>query len=840
MEFVTRPLANKMAVSGDGKYFAISSNYSGFRGIDLFRIVDRKYLTIPTSGILEGLSPTDMAFIPGSTLLAVGLSVSPWMVIVNIEGQSVSILPTPTGTPAVIINSLAASPVGGYLAIAHDRTSSGAIGTVFKVSGQTLNKLREFTSSGEESLATVFSPDSSMLSFGVEMDYSESSLMTYRRSGDTFTALSSSGSAPNNVRALSFSFDNTLLAAGGDKSSAHDQSLVINRYDGNGYIKGTDAINPRALAPISHLSYSPKNPVLAVGYMPATGYEQIIFFEVLGGLHYYGGTATGLNGFSYGLEFSDNNNMLAVLMRPVYSNYSTFTAWFGGRPSNQFPRSGFVPPSQPNTFSWSIAVDGPKLNRIELFSTLQDAAKLRWRPQGQSIYNEINISGAQTTYSIPANTFNTDFIEWQVQLKPIDGPWSEESEWFTLTTKDAISNAFARAPRNTVIDGTQPNVFSWDHVIETGTSQTAAQLQYTPEETPGEWKQLSMFSGPQTSVIVPSNTLSGGRILWRVRTGNYHSTLGNWSDPAAVVVRAAPPAPSISSITNAARPVIRWQAIGQISYELVIRQGALIVYSTGEQPGASKVQAVTEFLDDGVYTVSVRVKNNYGLNSPWGDGAITISTEKPPEAVLIAVPLLNGVHLNIEWDDSAVFRYILRDGIPIAQISGSFYEDYSGIGVHRYVARTVNASDSFSDSLEVFAKTTITYTTMAHVNDLSDMLFLKWKPQGAVGISGTAAPIASYHNFAGRKFPVRSSSRFRGDSYTIQTIFKDDESWDKLNEFFEVDNTMLYRDMRGHKFYFGFNQTQMSHTRTLMQVDISVSVVDHIERISYHPPEVVT
>ena len=184
------------------------------------------------------------------------------------------------------------------------------------------------------------------------------------------------------------------------------------------------------------------------------------------------------------------------------------------------------------------------------------------------------------------------------------------------------------------------NHFEWEHIISTGSAPRGFEIQY--REGSSEWETLiDQKDTEQTYYDVPANTLPAGNLEWRVRTYNSNLTPGNWSDSASIIVRSAPPAPIITSVTSSPRPVISWQSEGQIQAEVRINDSTRSVLS------AAKSYRWEDFLPDGFITVNVRVKNQFDLWSPWASAQTTIKNTPSGQITLSASVSNYAVSLSI-------------------------------------------------------------------------------------------------------------------------------------------------------------------------------------------------
>lgn len=130
------------------------------------------------------------------------------------------------------------------------------------------------------------------------------------------------------------------------------------------------------------------------------------------------------------------------------------------------PTAGYYSNKAPTVFTWGLYTDGESYSQLT-----QASAKIRWRENESSTVNEIQC-GTENTYTVPANTFPNGSYQWQVVATDNLGQ-TASSQWYTITTTEVLSTAVAVSPVDALLDGTVDNVFTWQHVISTGSKQTA-------------------------------------------------------------------------------------------------------------------------------------------------------------------------------------------------------------------------------------------------------------------------------------------------------------------------------------------------------------------------------
>lgn len=350
------------------------------------------------------------------------------------------------------------------------------------------------------------------------------------------------------------------------------------------------------------------------------------------------------------------------------------------------PTSGFVDRAQPAVFAWDARPNGSCITPV-----VQESGFFRWR-EGSSGQIHTVAAFEDSSVTIPAGTFPSGEIQWQIELTANSGEVTT-SPWYTITTADATPTAVPRSPISAVLDGGEDNTFVWDHVISTGTAQTAFDLQ---ARISGTWTTIKSGTGAATSTVIPAGTLSTTADAWRVRTYNADSVAGAWSDAASIIVVAAPATPGVTVISQGPRPEIRWATTGQQGYEIELGD-----YASGLIYGAAQSWRCPIWLNDGSYIVRVRVINNYGLWSEWGSAPVTV-THTEGDAITLTVEATHTARL--AWRTSGAYdRFVVyRNGAVVAVTGDTVYEDPCSIGPVTYQIRGIyEGSDDYGLSPEV-------------------------------------------------------------------------------------------------------------------------------------------
>lgn len=422
------------------------------------------------------------------------------------------------------------------------------------------------------------------------------------------------------------------------------------------------------------------------------------------------------------------------------------------------PAGAYTPKHVAGIFSWDIQQKNGSWSGANA-SVEQKSATLYWRTTGTTTTHSIAVSGSKKSYTIPAETFSAESVDWMVTAITA-GNLTASSDWVTVSTTEATPSCKPVSPSGIVIDATIANRFSWQHIISTGTPQSKADLQWSTDGT--TWNTLATVTGENQYYDVPANTFTSGTKYWRVRTYNTDGTPSEWSDKAEFIAINAPSAPSIVIQSTGPRPKISWQTTEQEAYQLTLSNG----YASGTVYGTEKAWRSPVYLADGSYTVRVRVQNQYGMWSEWSAAALPISHTEG-EAITLSVDTGHEAALTWQTAGSYDFYLIERDGVAIARTAQKQYIDHTSIGSVTYRVRGCYAdSDNYgvsnSDTAEILPETNM-------ICDLETGVWLEMRlseTQLRTNRASFTAGVSTVH-LAGLAYPVEERSEQRDRAISV-------------------------------------------------------------------------
>lgn len=709
------------------------------------------------------------------------------------------------------VRGLAFPGDGAYLAAAHD---GAPFLTIYKRAGEVFTKL--------------FQPDTAPTAYANSCSFTVDGLYLavtygvapyiniYKRSGDTFTKLPDPAILPaGNANGCAFSADGVYLAV------AHLTSPYITIYKRSGDTF-TKLSNPSVLpsGDASHCSFTPDGVYLAVtvriggggaGTKTPTVYKRS------------GDTFTALSELpdsvsgGYGFIFSPDGFMLG--------GGSTL------EPTRIYARSGdsFTVAKTLSEF-WAQEVDFSQ-DGLYMAAVAAQAEK-----PGLWVYQRDGLEMLdRVTIAAPVQEGG-----WSCTFDPsssliIVGLNAPPYITGRIIDSDAIpGKPISLAPKDTYISINDSRVFSWEHINASGTAPTGADLQYRRPD--GVWQGLTTIVGDESSATIPADTFEAGSYQWRVRTYNQDGYPGEWSDPAAFMAVGVPATPLIAGATNSSRPVVTWSAGSQQGYQMQITQGDTVIWDSLETSGIVQTRKVPKYLASGEYKARVRIINASMLWSAWAEQEFTIDVTGPAKPTLTAEATAGAAVLTLTAPDAEKL-YLVRDGIPIANVTGKTeYTDHAALGSAVYVLRAVDASDNYTDSDPVAVTVSVPQgmvATLAAVDDLANPVALKLTRGVRRSITGSKIRDATYHHYAGREYPVARYSGHSTGSYELSVAFISALDRDRLLDLLDRRRTMLYRDKWGNRWYVAIPDNGYEQDRIATSLTLSMHVTDYVEQIDY-------
>lgn len=424
-----------------------------------------------------------------------------------------------------------------------------------------------------------------------------------------------------------------------------------------------------------------------------------------------------------------------------------------------------------------------------------------------------------TSVTIPGAMLTTGLHNISVRVS-YSNRWSD---WKTITATliETLPSIGAFEPDGVIVERDNPIRVWW-----TSNNQTKWTLQID---------DILTYSGTSAKehLLSPATLQTGNHSM--VLTVTYvtgTSVEKSVSKKAEFIVQGKPPIPTITSSNTftSNRPLISWDTQDQQGYILDVLKNGVVVYTTDWQNGLFTEHKVMDYLENGIYTVRVKVMNQYSLESDYGSKQITINTIENTPIVLNSKLIENGVYL---WWDNQDYTfdtyYLIRNDVVIAKINDTIYYDYTAHGECTYVIRGINASDVYKDSNSVIVNVSIHGGLIATIDRLDDMMNIGIS-RSSHRFDGNIDISHSLVHLTGRELPVGVFGEHRSGIYNLKFSTRDN-----LFRFLEMcykRQVFCYRDKR-QILYLTIPNPQYSVDKFGMEYTIQANEVDYSEVIDY-------
>jgi len=525
-------------------------------------------------------------------------------------------------------------------------------------------------------------------------------------------------------------------------------------------------------------------------------------------------------------------------------------------PKATFPISGaFIDYVHPNKFSVDFArhyaMESPVIVSFNVQYRNGGVTTEKNYPVSIDLYNPN--ADQRLTADIPVSPGDLEHgknYQWRACFTTDDGITTPYSDWASFTTVDVTPNApIIRSPQSSYLDASQAITLTWEHNIDTGSTQYAYDLDY--KQSDGIWMSLGnhVVSSLQAYTI-PANTLQAGNFVWRARTYNSDNAVGPYAESTTNIIQSRPAPPVISYVNTKPNIAVAWQSSGQQAYELYI--GSIKIYNWG----VDKTYTHSDYLPDGWYNIRLRIQNSQGLWSDYATLTVQVRNQTlPGEDILTASQVPGGVRLQISYftTSSDIYlneyyvgefyvthtpkqaegtRYILRDGIPIAKMDRTNYIDYTAAGSHEYVMRVIK-NGYYYDTPAVIAAPSIKYGVISPADNPGDIIPLAYrlgsKPQPQEQISKGY----NTHYFSGRQQPVFDITEHFESTWQIENTMTC-ENYKKVKLWAQTGKSVLVRYNDGTKLY-GIIQplSKVPVIGEIVTVSFTLLVHDKSEVVAY-------
>lgn len=343
------------------------------------------------------------------------------------------------------------------------------------------------------------------------------------------------------------------------------------------------------------------------------------------------------------LTFSGHQSSNPPYMIAKFEDVIPYTA-------NLSPQFGFVNEKEPIKFHWTMGYEDD--STIEIKPTLA-YAEFQWRNMNSATIQTISIhsfpNGNNVDLTLPANTLPNGIIQWRARVETDDRISSEWSDWYELTTIDAIHEPPTPiSPRGVTLDGGKQTTFSWITHSSIGTPQHAYEVEIS-YDLGLSWQAVSgKVMSSNWSFTASPDSFRSGKIGWRVRTYNSDDVPSPWSDVYYYTNKNAPKTPVWIRVEQGkARPKYSWSSVEQVAFQFVVEQNGQTIYEE-KTFGVALEGKMPIYLAQGSYVFKLRIQNGTKLWSEWASMNVSIFFT---ERIVVALQGESQENINgLQWE----------------------------------------------------------------------------------------------------------------------------------------------------------------------------------------------
>ncbi len=293
---------------------------------------------------------------------------------------------------------------------------------------------------------------------------------------------------------------------------------------------------------------------------------------------------------------------------------------------------------------------------------------VRWTLNLRNDSVEKNYSGTtETSCVITPSEFGEGRVDYTISVTNRDGKTGVFNSHFEIVKATPVITPIY--PIGISVVNSVDNTFLWNYTdkpILVG--QKSFALKITNQNT-GEPKIFS--GGSEQYCTIPAGTLENGNYSWVVRVTNNDDVVETSREISFIAVGPSKK-PVIYSVSQNAKPIITWSVEDAVAYELSIEDAnGIKVYEEElnyllpfiNAEGKYK-STVTQFLENGSYTITIRTLNSYGYYTEWTRYAFNLkayNTLEPGE-IFIENNKQFGVSIdNLVANNQAEYNYISEE-----------------------------------------------------------------------------------------------------------------------------------------------------------------------------------
>lgn len=453
-------------------------------------------------------------------------------------------------------------------------------------------------------------------------------------------------------------------------------------------------------------------------------------------------------------------------------------------PTSLSPSNSTINPKISNRFSWDSNIDPDGYS----FSYSVDDGR----------YESIEKYTKDKFYIMPANTIKaeTGTLNWNVKAikKSKDtGQYEYSGASYAKLTLGAVDQKapILTYPVGDYVKNDGNITLKWDFITNTTEEQKSAEIKYKAGTS--SWKTVTVKSQTQYKLSSITSTFNDA-IYWQVRVKNQYDQWSEWSSIEQFQVIGIPPIPTIVSVSNQNKPLIKWQSINQEAFTLSVLQEGKSVYESDIIVGSTiKEHRINKWLKNGKYTIALKIYTKYGVESPTATYTLDIKPNiKITNPTIRIFDIRYGIMIRSSSDNGEVYR----DGVYIGSLKNGEYRDYTGTNGKNsiyYVRATEDYSFIDSDNAQGITNL-LGKSTLATMDNPEDFVLLEYNldadPKRNLSLEIESKEIALNN----RKYNFTEYGIKEKETLTVNYLVDEIK---KLKKLLQERKTLIYRDSYG-------------------------------------------
>lgn len=416
---------------------------------------------------------------------------------------------------------------------------------------------------------------------------------------------------------------------------------------------------------------------------------------------------------------------------------------------------------------------------------IQAKYTIQWSSNNGRTWTTIEKATDEQFYTFGIKAFPEGRIILRLKVTDSQG---FESAWQTkeFTVYNQKPSVTIGYPSEITINNSNVIIFTWNIYEEIMRGQKSYRLMYSKDKGL-RWTTITETTGNQFKEF-PADTFPAGLIVWKIQVTDIDDNISEWKQTTFTAIGQTS-APKITNVTNSTSPTVTWAAESQDCYELNLRDSNnVLIYQSQLQIGKDvRSFKFPVMLDNGFYSVEIRVLNEFGVYTEWSSYSFRINLNPPAPPVDVFVYLESDYSVAIDGEGApGITTYIVRRDEATGEVKilapfiGNTVRDYTAaLGKnYSYTLRSYGSGDTggYADGEWTSINIPLDNHVIIHDNNNKERFVDLFKNNNGVwNISRKDAYSKTFRFTIGRAFPVVERTEWNTSVRTLNVWVSDEE-----------------------------------------------------------------